>query len=70
MNKQLKELIASGLTESSIVDLIEKNGVKTTQPSISRLKNGITKSTNYALGAAIVSLHARICAKKGRKKRA
>lgn len=68
MEKLLTELIATGLTEQEIVHLLAGEGVKTTQPNISRLKNGVYKTTNYALGAAIVNLHRQICAKKGRKR--
>lgn len=68
MDKLLKELMASGLTQQEIVSSIVSNGVKTNQSSISKIKNGIYKNYSYELGAAIVALHRQICVTKGRKK--
>lgn len=68
MGALLLDLIATRLTEQEIVNLLSGEGVKTTQSNISRIRNGRYKNIEYKLGAAIVTLHNQICAKKGRKR--
>lgn len=57
--KLLSEIKEVGLTDMAIAEVIG-----TSQPSVTRLRNGQTKEPGYSIGTAILRLHRRICAKK------
>lgn len=53
----LVELGNSGLTQPEIIDLIQGEGVRTTQATISRIASGSVKNPSFELGAAILAAH-------------
>lgn len=52
-------LIESGLTEQQIAEQ-----VKTSQPTINRIKSGKITSPRFDVGSGLVALHEKRCAKK------
>lgn len=66
IQKMIKELIESGLTETAIVERLENDGITTTQQTINRLKKGVTANARFDIGTAITALHARVCRKRTR----
>jgi len=52
IQEMVSEILDSGYTEGELAKL-----VNTTQPSINRLKKGITPDPGYAVGRAIESVH-------------
>lgn len=67
ISKLVKELVESGLTETAIVARLKEAGISTTQPTINRLKLGVTANARYDVGSAITALHARVCRKRARQ---
>lgn len=63
MRKLIENLINSGLTENEIVSRLKDLGVQTTQPTINRIKTGAIAKVSYDMGAAIVTLHTKVCRK-------
>ncbi len=55
--KIITELLNRGFTEQYLADLVTSWGVDCTQPTINRLKNGITRMPSYELGFCLVQLH-------------
>lgn len=55
--KLIEDLLAKGLNEQEIASRITVKGVRTTQPTINRIKSGVMKSPRYDLGAALIDLH-------------
>jgi hypothetical protein len=55
--KLIEDLLAKGLKEKEIASRITVKGVRTTQPTINRIKSGAMPSPRYDLGAALIDLH-------------
>ena len=66
ISKLVQELIESGLTEAAIVGRLREAGITTSQPTINRLKLGVTANARYDVGNAITALHARVCRKRAK----
>lgn len=49
-------LVDSGMSHQDIVAALSLGGVKTTQPTVSRIGAGVSKTTSYELGQALVRL--------------
>ena len=45
------------LSESEIVARLLELGVKTSRPTINRIKNGTAKKIDYAVGTGLLKLH-------------
>ena len=54
--KLLDDLKAAGMSDQSIALAVE-----TSQPNITRLRNGDVVQPLYAMGQRIVDLHAKVC---------
>lgn len=61
----ITDLEASGMSQATIA-----RAVPCAQPYISQLKSGVRKSPGYAIGAALVAMHAKHCGKQGAGKAA
>jgi hypothetical protein len=57
------EIYATGLNDSEIAKI-----VRSTQPTITRLRNGVARKTSYELGTALVNLHRIRCLNGGEPK--
>ena len=55
----ITELEASGMSQAKIA-----RAVPCAQPYISQLKSGVRRSPGYAIGAALVAMHAKQCGKR------
>ncbi|KKK65985.1 hypothetical protein LCGC14_2968630 [marine sediment metagenome] len=50
-------LIGRGETEQSIADKVTAKGVKVTQGTINRIRNGVIREPRYSLGAVLIELY-------------
>ena len=50
-------LIDRGETEQSIADKVTAKGVRVTQGTINRIRNGVIREPRYSLGAALIELY-------------
>ena len=59
--KLIEDLLGEGLKEQEIANRVKTKGVRTTQPTINRIKKGVIESPRYELGQALVNLHLEVC---------
>ena len=50
-------LSSRGETEQSIADKVTAKGVKVTQGTINRIRNGVIREPRYSLGAVLIELY-------------